>query len=104
LKKGGGSAGHAGAIPSTPDNHFHAGPNRRVVRSRSRRIYDTRGCPTVRVGIVPSTGVQDRDKAVKAAPDDHFAASPHCGVTEATSGHVRDARGCPGIISASRLI
>ena len=62
------------AIPSTPDNHFAAGPHCCVPVSACRRVGGAGGGPTIRVGIVSAAGVQ---LATPSAPDDHFTAGPH---------------------------
>ncbi len=66
--------------PSAPNDHFTAGPDRRVQFSGSGRVGGAGGCPTVGAGVISTAGVQP-GVAVIAAPDDHFTAGPHCGVT-----------------------
>ena len=46
------------ATKAAPDDHFTAGPNCRVSHSRSGRIGDAGGRPTVRAGIVSRAGVR----------------------------------------------
>jgi len=41
-----------------PDDHFTAGPNRRVKGSGSRRVGRTGGCPRIRDGIVSPASVR----------------------------------------------
>ena len=65
----------ANAISSTPDDHFTAGPDRRVTVSGIGRVGGAGGCPTVRAGIVSPAGVEIVPMTVPA-PDDHFAAGP----------------------------
>ena len=43
---------------STPDDHFTAGPHRRVPESSGRRVSGAGGCPTVRAGIVSPASIQ----------------------------------------------
>ena len=66
---------------SAPDDHFAAGPHRRVSLSGSGRVGCAGGCPTVSAGIVSPASIKDGAVAV-SAPDDHFAASPDCRVSE----------------------
>ena len=48
------------AVISAPDDHFTAGPDRRVTLSGSGRVGGAGGCPTVRARIVSPAGVQKR--------------------------------------------
>ena len=48
----------AAAIRSTPDDHFTAGPDCRVMVSGRGRVGGAGGCPTIRAGIVSPAGVQ----------------------------------------------
>ena len=58
--------------PSTPDDHFTAGPDCRVTRSGRGRVGGAGGCPTIRAGIVSAAGVQT------AATIVHPRRSFHC--------------------------
>ncbi len=70
--------------PSTPDDHFTAGPDCRVTVSGSGRVGRAGSSPTIRAGIVSPTGVERR-AADRSAPDDHFTAGPHCRVRHSGS-------------------
>ena len=89
---------------SAPDDHFAAGPHRRVRVAGGGRVGGAGGCPTVGAGIVSPASVQD-SRCRYSAPDDHFAAGPDCRVIVAGSGRVGGAGGCPtvraGIVSAA---
>ena len=70
-------------------------------------------CPTVRVWIVSSAGVQIGTIGIAEAapaPDDHFAAgrTPYCRVRASGRGRVDGAGGCPtvgaGIVSAAAVL
>ena len=63
-------------IVTAPDDHLTAGPHCRVQVSWFRRIGYARSRPDIRVGIVPTTGLEDVEGLVSAAPDDHFDPSP----------------------------
>ena len=45
-------------IGPAPDDHFTAGPHRRVLEPCGGRIGSAGGCPTICAGIVPPTGVK----------------------------------------------
>ena len=60
-------------MPSTPNDHFTAGPDCRVSCSGSGRVGGAGGCPTVRAGIVSTAGVKISWNH-RSAPDDHS----HC--------------------------
>src|SRR5205823_11885047 len=95
-------------VHSTPDDHFSAGPHRRVIGSSSDLNWgDTSRRPAIRVGIIFATGVQLACVTV-AAPDDHFSACPHCSMPDSGLGSVSGAGGCPaigaGIVSPARRI
>ena len=80
---------------SAPDDHFAVCPYCRVKPSGLGRVGGGGGCPTVRAGIIPATGVYNIG-VVKPAPDDHFAAGPHCCVI-GYSGRISGAGCCPAI-------
>ena len=84
---------------STPDDHFSAGPDRRVLVSSIRRVGGAGGRPTVRAGIVSSAGVKN-EGIILPTPDDHFTAGPDCAVVDSAIGRVGDAGGCPAIVCA----
>ena len=46
------------AAAGTPDDHFTAGPHRRVIVSGTGRVGRAGGCPAIRAGIVSPAGVQ----------------------------------------------
>src|SRR2546423_14348065 len=74
---------------SAPDYHFVAGPHCRMNLTTSRRVGGAGGRPTIRAGIVSSTGVEVLGRAsplLNNFPANHFTASPHCPVTLACSG------------------
>jgi hypothetical protein len=68
-----------GAIKSTPDDHFTAGPDCRVILSASGCVGGAGDYPTIRARIVSPTGVEIVGIAI-ATPDDHFTAGPYCRV------------------------
>jgi len=81
---------------SAPDDHFAVCPDCRVKPSGLRRVGGGGGgCPTVRAGIIPATGVYNIG-VVKPAPDDHFVAGPDCCVI-GYSGRISGAGCCPAI-------
>src|SRR6266446_1365300 len=57
---------------STPDDHFIAGPDRRVIVPASGRVGSAGGCPTIRAGIVSPAGVHIDIWIRGSTPDDHF--------------------------------
>src|SRR5207237_7098020 len=71
-------------------------------------IRGTRGRPTIRAGIVLSSGVQGKAHEVNAAPDDHLTASPHCRVAASARGRVGGAGSrpsiCGGIVSPASIV
>ena len=83
-------------VISAPDDHFAAGPHRRVTVSGSGRIGGAGGCPTIRARDCISRRCSNAS-AIISAPDDHFTAGPDCRVTLSGSGRVGDAGGCPTI-------
>ena len=89
-------------IKSTPDNHFTAAPDCRVISSAFRRIGRCSSHPVIRARIVSATGVE-LFLHVSPAPNDHVTAGPHCCVTKPGSGRVGRAGGCP-IVCASDCI
>jgi len=80
---------------SAPDDHFATRPYCRMKPSGLGRVGGRGGCPTVRAGIIPATGVYNIG-VVKPAPDDHFAAGPDCCVI-GYSGPINGAGSCPAI-------
>jgi hypothetical protein len=84
-------------IPSTPDDHFAAGPDCSVAGSGSRRIGSSGRCPGIRAGIVFSTGIEGKAYEVDAAPDNHLTASPHCGMAVSASGRIGGASSGPTV-------
>ena len=95
-------------IPSAPDDHLSTGPHCRVEDAPIGRTRGTRGRPTIRAGIVLSSGVQGKAHEVNAAPDDHLTASPHCRVAASASGRVGGAGSrpsiCGGIVSPASIV
>ena len=71
---------------SAPDDHFTAGPDRRVRAPGSGRVGGAGGCPTVRAGIVSPAGVKNAFPESRPAPDDHFRAGPNPRVTVSAEG------------------
>jgi hypothetical protein len=57
-------------ISPTPDDHFAARPDRRVLSSSIGRVGGAGRHPAVRSGIVSTAGVQVAD--IISAPDDHL--------------------------------
>ena len=80
----------------TPDDHFAAGPDRRVNDPGSGRVGGAGGCPTVGAGIVSAASVHSAGEA-SSAPDDHFGASPDGRVTISCRGRVGGLVGSPTI-------
>src|SRR5439155_23266698 len=85
------------AIRSAPDDHFAAGPDRRVIASATGRVGGAGGCPAIRAGIVSAARVKREAITSKSAPDDHFAAIPNRGVSGSGVGRVGGAGGCPTV-------
>src|SRR5205085_8305713 len=75
-------------IVSPPHDHLVACPYSHVTGSGIRRIENAGGSPSVRVGIVSSTGV-----VARPAPDDHFRACPDYSVAVSCSGGISDTGG-----------
>src|SRR3954447_1548888 len=71
---------------TAPNDHFTAGPDRRMSSSGSGRVGEGGGCPTVGTGIVSPASVEI--VSTNSAPNDHFAASPDRRVTVSGSGRV----------------
>ena len=86
-----------GAISTTPDDQFIAGPHSRMVRPTYRGVYRAGRCPTVRGGSISRPSVQYASRVIVAGPNDHFAAAPHCRVIVSTSGRVCDTGGTPAV-------
>ena len=91
---------------SAPDDHFIAGPDRRVKISGIGRVGSAGGCPAIRAGIVSPASVDRQGSLTSSpAPDDHFIAGPDCGVIESAVGRISGAGSCPtiraGIISSA---
>ena len=82
---------------AAPDDHFAAGPDRRV------RFFLVPGALVVVVGVQLSVvglylpPVFKRKKSLSSAPNDHFAAGPDCRVPLAAFGGVGGAGGRPTI-------
>jgi hypothetical protein len=94
------------ATPSTPDDHFTAGPNCSVIGSARGRVGRAGGCPRIRAGMVCPASVQHVADP-KATPNNHFSAGPDCCVLLSGRGRVGGAGGCPtiraGIISPAGI-
>jgi len=85
-------------VGTTPDNHFTAGPHRRVLVSGMGYVDQTRCYPRVRAGTVSATSIQAHSGGPEfPAPDDHFRAISHRGVRVARRGGVGSAHGHPTI-------
>ena len=84
------SVHQARVINPTPDKHFAASPHASVLDSCSGSVDSATRDPSVRAGIVSSSGIGVVE--VIATPDDHLASYPYCGVTLARGGHVGQAR------------
>src|SRR6266576_1246572 len=82
---------------STPNNHFTAGPYRRVFGSRREYVARTSVCPVIRNRIVSPASVHRRVAHIISAPYDHLAASPYCSVKISTRRRIDGAGGCPTI-------
>ena len=96
----------AGAVRSAPDDHFSAGPDRRVTRSGSGRVAGAGGCPTVAAGIISPAAVQIA--ASPYPPQTIISLSVHTAVGYVSgSGRVGGAGGGPtigaGIISSAGI-
>jgi hypothetical protein len=89
------------AIISTPDNHFFAGPNCRVVPSARRRVGNAGSGPAIRARSIPAASVQPVASTIERipTPDDHFATCPDCCVTSPGDGRIGGAGGDPAIRS-----
>src|SRR4029079_16176587 len=88
------------AVISAPVNHLTAGPNCRVVYSRTWRIGGAGGCPTVRGRVVSPASIKvviTTIVEIRPAPDDHLSAGPNCRVACSRIGGIRGAGVCPGI-------
>ena len=62
---------------ATPDDHFAAGPDCRVLRAAGA-LMSAGGCPTVGGRDCISRRCSRRGSRRYSAPDDHFTAGPHC--------------------------
>src|SRR5262249_22029506 len=85
------------AVVSAPDDHFLAGPNRRVTGSAARGSFRTDSRPGVRGGGVPTPGVE-RNAAVVSPPDDHFCARPDRPVSPSGAPGLNQASSHPGVV------
>src|SRR5205814_798142 len=84
---------------SPPDDHFSAGPDRRVKTSASGRVGGAGGCPRISHGIVSPACVQVVQGTVveMTPPNDHFTAGPDSPVIGPGSRRVGHAGGYPTI-------
>jgi len=89
------------AAQATPDDHFTAGPHRRVIVSGTGRVGHAGGCPAIRARIVSPAGVRSWEFST---PNDHFTAGPHRRVFVSTSGRVDGASRCPIVNASARPI
>ena len=80
----------------TPDDHFTAGPNRRVSLPSGRRVGGAGRNPNICVWIIAAAGIQIVTVVV-AAPDDHLAAGPYCGVKSSCGWRVGGADSSPSL-------
>ena len=92
----------------TPNDHFAAGPHRRMRVSGGGCVGKAGRCPTIGVWVISPAGVQKQAADVRgSAPDDHFAADPDCRVTESGSRHAGSTGGCPtvnaGVVSPASV-
>src|SRR2546426_895060 len=74
---------------SAPDDHFVAGPNRRVAGARRRRVDERSGCPATGREIETPAGVKSANLIrgiCLAAPNDHLRSGPDRGVVGAAKG------------------
>jgi hypothetical protein len=83
-------------VPSSPDQHFSARPDRRLKVPARRCVNDAGGGPTVSRGVVPPAGVQN-GATPKSTPHDHFASRPNCRETESSSWRVGGTHGSPTV-------
>ncbi len=77
-------------IDATPDNHFAAGPYRRVTDSAKRHIHKTSrlsNCRSWDYICRRCSGKMVHD-LIGSTPDHHFAARPHCGVIPSCVGRI----------------
>ena len=79
---------------TSPDNHFAAGPDCRVVLSAKRRVGSTGDCPTIHARIVSPTRCRSA-AVIRSTPDDHFATGPNSRVIGSTRWRARDS--CPSV-------
>src|SRR5262249_10503292 len=91
-------------VVPAPDDHFVAGPHRRVTGSAQRRVADGRGRPAVRARTVSAAGVQ-RVCLVAVlftpTPHNHFAPGPYCSMTSAYVWRIHNGSRIPGIVTAA---
>src|SRR4029077_1048530 len=89
-------------VIAPPDDHFTAGPDRRVMVSSRGRSGRADGRPTISAGSVSPAGVQ---KVVLAPspPNDHFTPGPDCSVLGSGFGRIEGGRSRPCIICARRI-
>ncbi len=96
----------AAMLPPSPDDHFTAGPHRRMVRTGRWCVDRGSGYPAIRTGIVSSSGHQVAANTI-ASPDNHFTAAPDCRLKLSASRRVSSVRCCPtvrpGIVSAASV-
>ena len=79
---------------AAPDNHFAAGPHRRVCGSSGGCVGSAGGRPVVSGRSISSAGVKNVGVAILSSPDNHFAASPDCRMIASCGGRVGGASGC----------
>src|SRR5947209_6228958 len=82
---------------ATPDDHFTASADCRVIGSRGRRVGGAGGCPTLRAAIVSPAIANSDEISIFPPPDDHFTAGPDCRVTVSRGRCVGGAGGRPTI-------
>ena len=82
---------------TTPDDHFRAGPDCRVIASRSWRIDRAGRPPSVRCWVVAPAGVKELSAADESTPDDHFRARPDRRVTSSCARRIDRAGRLPGV-------
>src|SRR5439155_20753447 len=80
------------SFETTPDDHFRAGPDCRVIASCARRIDRAGWRPSVGRWVVTAAGV------VITAPDDHFRAGPDRHVTASCARRIDRAGWRPCIV------
>jgi hypothetical protein len=84
-------------VNASPDDHFAASPNCRMIDAGVRRVDGTGRHPTIRAGIVFPARVNKEASTIFASPDDHFIVAPHCRMRKSSRGRVVGTYSCPTV-------